>query len=85
MMAQFFAPSDEEDLVRRTKHAHSEHNEESKDDVANGSETGDISSRYILFIHSLTDCRLRDKKNLLSVPMVFSIVASIRKSGLILS
>uniref|UniRef100_A0A453EWW2 Uncharacterized protein n=2 Tax=Aegilops tauschii subsp. strangulata TaxID=200361 RepID=A0A453EWW2_AEGTS len=45
MMAQFFAPSDEEDLVRRTKHAHSEHNEESKDDVANGSETGDISSR----------------------------------------
>ncbi|VAH60730.1 unnamed protein product [Triticum turgidum subsp. durum] len=45
MMVQFFAPSDEEDSVRRTKHAHSEHNEESKDDVANGSETGDISSR----------------------------------------
>ncbi|KAM3349493.1 hypothetical protein ACQJBY_022454 [Aegilops geniculata] len=41
----YFNESDEEDLVRRTKHAHSEHNEESKDDVANGSETGDISSR----------------------------------------
>lgn len=57
MMVQFFAPSDEEDSVRRTKHAHCEHNEESKDDVANGSEADDISSRYILFIHSLTDCR----------------------------
>ncbi|XP_037405511.1 serine/threonine-protein phosphatase 4 regulatory subunit 3B-like isoform X1 [Triticum dicoccoides] len=41
----YFNESDEEDSVRRTKHAHSEHNEESKDDVANGSETGDISSR----------------------------------------
>ncbi|KAM3330298.1 hypothetical protein ACQJBY_026930 [Aegilops geniculata] len=41
----YFNESDEEDSVRRTKHAHSEHNEESKDDVASGSETGDISSR----------------------------------------
>ncbi|VAH76490.1 unnamed protein product [Triticum turgidum subsp. durum] len=41
----YFNESDEEDSVRRTKHAHGEHNEESKDDVANGSETDDISSR----------------------------------------
>ena len=44
--------SDEEDSVRRTKHAHNEHNEEGKADVANGSEADDISSRYILFIYT---------------------------------
>ncbi|KAI5007565.1 serine/threonine-protein phosphatase 4 regulatory subunit 3B isoform X2 [Hordeum vulgare subsp. vulgare] len=41
----YFNESDEEDSVRRTKHAHGEHNEESKDGVANGSEADDISSR----------------------------------------
>ncbi|CAM0881167.1 unnamed protein product [Alopecurus aequalis] len=41
----FNEDSDEEDSVRRTKHAHNEHNEERKADVANGSEADDISSR----------------------------------------
>ena len=48
MRMSFLFLSDEEDSIKRTKHAQ---NEESKAKVANGVETDDISSRYIVFIH----------------------------------